>query len=101
MRVEWLAEAGHDLTGIRQYIARDNPRAARDVAQRILATIDYLLDHPGIGRPGKLHGTRELVIPSLPYIVLYRVRGEVIEILGVLHTSRQRLPEKGKAGKRT
>jgi len=95
MRVEWLAQAGQDLIGIRQYIARDNPKAAKDAAQRILAVIDYLLDHPGIGRAGKLHGTRELVIPSLPYIVPYRVRGEVLEILGVLHTSRQRPPEEG------
>jgi len=99
MRVEWLAEAGQDLIGIRQYIARDHPIAAKDVAEQILATIDYLLDHPGIGRAGKLHGTRELVIPSLPYIVLYRVRGEVIEILGVLHTSRQQPQEKGAANK--
>lgn len=95
MRLAWLAEAVQDLIGIRQYIARDNPRAAKDAAQRILATIDYLLDHPGIGRAGKLHGTRELVIPSLPFIVPYRVRGEVIEILGVLHTSRQRPQEEG------
>jgi len=90
MRVAWQTEAAQDLIGIRQYIAHNNPKAAGDVAQRILATIDYLRDHPGIGRAGKLHGTRELVIPSLPYIVPYRVRGEVIEILGILHTSRQR-----------
>ncbi|MDP2158244.1 MAG: type II toxin-antitoxin system RelE/ParE family toxin [Nitrospirota bacterium] len=90
MLVAWLAEAVEDLIGIRQYIAHNNPRAAEDVAQRILGTIDYLRDHPGIGKAGKLHGTRELVIPALPYIVPYRVRAEVIEILGVLHTSRQR-----------
>lgn len=90
MRADWLAEAGQDLSEIRQYIAHNNPRAARDIAERILATIDYLCDHPEIGRAGKLHGTRELVIPSLPHIVPYRVRAEVIEILGILHTSRQR-----------
>lgn len=90
MLVAWLAEAVEDLVGIRQYIAENNPKAAGDVAQRILANADYLRDHPGIGRAGRVHGTRELVIPSLPFIVPYRVRGEVIEILGVLHTSRQR-----------
>ncbi len=96
MRIAWLPGAGQDLIGIREYLGYNKPQAAEDVAQRILTTIDYLRDHPEIGRTGRIHGTRELVIPSLPYIVPYRVRGEVIEILGVLHTSRQRPPTVGR-----
>jgi toxin ParE1/3/4 len=59
------------------------------VAKRILDTVAYLIEHPEIGRKGRILGTRELIIPGLPYIVPYRVRGGVIEILGVLHTAQQ------------
>jgi toxin ParE1/3/4 len=51
--------------------------------------IAYLCDHPEIGRVGRIPGTRELVIPGLPYIVPYRVKSAAIQILGVLHTSQE------------
>lgn len=89
MQIKWLREAGQDLITIRRYIAEDHPGAAAQVAQRILDTVTYLRDHPGIGRVGRIPGTRELVIPGLPYIVPYRVKGDAIEILGVLHTSQE------------
>ncbi|MFZ5996328.1 MAG: type II toxin-antitoxin system RelE/ParE family toxin [Nitrospirota bacterium] len=89
MQVKWLAEAAQDLADIRLYISRDNPAAAQDVAKRIRETISYLRDHPEIGRAGRIPKTREIVIPGLPYIVPYRVRGGAIEILGVLHGARQ------------
>ncbi len=89
MRVRWLPAAIEDLVAIRDYIATDKPASAEEVAHRIRVTVDYLRDHPGIGRPGRIHGTRELVVAGLPYIVPYRVKREVIEILGVFHTSRE------------
>ena len=89
MRIEWLPEAGHDLVEIRSFIAADHPDAAMQVANRILDTVAYLRDHPEIGRIGRLPGTRELVIPGLPYIVPYRVKGATIVILGVLHASQE------------
>ncbi len=89
MNVKWLTEAKQDLVEIRTYIASEHPDTARSVAQRILDTIAYLRDHPEIGRIGRITGTRELVIPGLPYIVPYRVKGSVIEILGVLHGARE------------
>ena len=89
MHVKWLEEAGQDLIDIRTYIAHEHPDTAQSVAQRILETIAYLRDHPEIGRTGRITGTRELVIPGLPYIVPYRVKGNVIEILGVLHGARE------------
>lgn len=89
MQITWLAEAAQDLAEIRRYISRDNPAAAQDVAKRILEIISFLRDHPEIGRAGRIPKTRELVMPGLPYIVPYRVRGGVIEILGVLHGARQ------------
>lgn len=94
MRIKWLSEAVGDLIGIREYIAQDSPASAEGVAERILSTVDYLRSHPGIGRAGRVPGTREIIIPGLPYIVPYRVRGNNIEILGVLHTSRK-WPEEG------
>lgn len=89
MRIEWLPEAGQDLVEIRSYIAVDHPGAAAQVAKRILDTIAYLRDHPEIGRAGRIPGTRELVVPGLPYIVPYRVKGMAIVILGVLHASQE------------
>lgn len=89
MRIEWLREAGQDLVEIRRFIAVEHPGAAAQVAKRILDTVAYLRDHPGIGRVGRILGTRELVIPGLPYIVPYRVKGAAIEILGVLHAAQE------------
>ena len=89
MYIKWLCEAGDHLIEIRRYIAEDPPGAAEQVAERILETVTYLRDHPEIGRAGRIPGTRELVIPGLPYIVPYRVKGNEIEILGVLHTGQE------------
>jgi toxin ParE1/3/4 len=89
MRIGWLPEAVHDLVEIRCYIAEAHPAAAAQVAKRILDTVAYLSEHPGIGRAGRLPSTRELVIPGLPYIVPYRVKGGEIEILGVLHAAQE------------
>jgi len=87
MRIEWLLEAGQDLIEIRSFISADRPGAAAQVAKRILDTVAYLREHPEIGRAGRIPGTRELIIPGLPYIVPYRVKNAVIKILGVLHTA--------------
>ena len=87
-RISWLREALVDLRGIRDYIARDNPLAARRVVKTIQGDVEILRDHPGIGRPGRLAGTRELVISRYPYIVAYRQAGPAVHILAVVHTSR-------------
>jgi toxin ParE1/3/4 len=89
VHIKWLPDAVEDLIAIREYITADKPASAEGVAHRIRSTVDYLRDHPGIGRPGRIHGTRELVIAGLPYIVPYRVKHEGIEILGVFHTSHE------------
>jgi addiction module RelE/StbE family toxin len=77
------------LRAARRYIARDNPAAAKQIASRIRAAVKHLADHPEMGRPGRIVGTRELVVPKTPYIVAYRVRGEVIEILSVMHGAQE------------
>lgn len=92
LAIKFTESAKADLHGIRSYIAQDNPLAARKVIQAIRDQVNVLLDQDGIGRPGRIDSTRELVISGLPYIVCYAVTGEVVTVLRVLH-GRQRWPE--------
>ncbi|HEY4069520.1 MAG TPA: type II toxin-antitoxin system RelE/ParE family toxin [Burkholderiaceae bacterium] len=91
MRVEWLRRALRNLEDEASYIATDDEAAARLVVTRILRAVAQLADQPGLGRPGRVPGTRELIVQKTRYIVPYRVSGERVEILRVFHTSR-RLP---------
>ena len=93
MRILWLEDARDDLAAIRRFIRRDNPTAARKVAQRLMAATVILVENPRAGRPGRWQGTRELVIAGTPYIAPYRVRAGAIEILRVFHGA-QEWPEK-------
>jgi len=93
MRVRWLRGALRNLDEEASYIARDDAKAARLVAERVIGAVAMLVDQPALGRPGRVPGTRELVVKKTRYVVPYRVRGQTIEILRVFHTSR-RLPEK-------
>jgi len=78
-----------DLEAVRAHIRKDNPHAAQDVSRRIRQGVEALKDQPGLGRPGRITGTRELMISGTPYIIPYRVRGEVIELLRVYHGARR------------
>ncbi|MDQ7837690.1 MAG: type II toxin-antitoxin system RelE/ParE family toxin [Thermodesulfobacteriota bacterium] len=89
MRIKWLGDAVSDLVEIRKYIATDNPGAARNVAERIKKEIAHLKEYSGLGRPGRVEGTRELIISGFPYIIPYRVKNDVVEILSVLHGARK------------
>ena len=92
LTLAWTEPAIRDLQAVRAFIARDNPGAAAAQIEHVLAAVAGLLDLPHRGRPGRRRGTRELVVPRTPFVVPYRVRGEVIEILRVLH-GRQRWPD--------
>jgi len=92
MQIVWTEPALRDLAAARAYIARDNLPAANEQVVRVMAAVADLLQFPQIGRPGRREGTRELVIARTPYIVPYRLRGDLIEILRVLH-GRQRWPD--------
>jgi toxin ParE1/3/4 len=91
MKVRWSPEAATDLTSITQYIRRENAAAALRVARIIYRSAAELDKFPLRGRPGRVNGTRELVISPLPYIVVYRIRENFIEIAKVLHGA-QRWP---------
>lgn len=88
MRIRFTPRSRDDLIEIHDYIAAENPPAARRVVGAIRDQIRVLTDHPLFGRRGQIPDTRELVISRFPYIVAYRVNGEIIEILTVWHTAR-------------
>lgn len=89
MQVTWLRTALRNLDDEATYIAHDSPQAARLVVQRVLTAVALLAEQPGLGRPGRVPGTRELLVPKTRYVVPYRVRGRVVEVLRVLHGSRR------------
>jgi addiction module RelE/StbE family toxin len=77
------------LTSIWDHIAKDSPEAASSVVRRIVKAAHRLEQFPLSGRVGRTKGTRELVVPGLPYIILYRVVEDAILISSVIHTSRK------------
>ena len=81
------------LEDIRERIAADNLTAAIRMIERIRAVVTRLAGSPALGRPGRVAGTRELVIPRTPYIVPYRVNGDVVQIITILHGA-QRWPDR-------
>jgi toxin ParE1/3/4 len=92
--VIWSPEAIEDFREIRAYIGEDDPAAALRIALHIAHNVETLLPlNPQIGRPGRVPGTRELVIPKTPFIVPYRLQGRTIEVLRVYHGAR-RWPER-------
>ena len=94
MIVGWSAPALRDLVALHAYVAQHNPAAAERVVLEIIESVEALLPaHPHIGRPGRVSGTRELVIPRTEYIVPYQVRNSRIQILRFYHGAR-RWPDK-------
>jgi len=91
MKIEWSPEAAADFAGIVAYIHEQNPSAANRVAHNMYDSAASLKSFPNRGRPGRIDGTRELVLSPLPFIVVYRVKANVVEIARVLHGS-QRWP---------
>jgi len=90
--VVWSPQAVEHLTHLRSYIARDNPKAANRVATALLNAVELLAELPNLGRPGRVAGTRELVVPGTPYVVPYRIRGDRLEVIAVFH-GRQKWPK--------
>ena len=86
------AKAWADLDHIGAWIAKDDPRAARDVLRRILATIAQLERFPRLSRAGRVRGTRERVVPGTPYIIVFELWNEplAVVITAVAHGRRNR-----------
>ncbi|MEW6166491.1 MAG: type II toxin-antitoxin system RelE/ParE family toxin [Pseudomonadota bacterium] len=96
MRLEWSALAIADREEVFDYIAAENPAAAVKLDERISERVQDLVQFPASGRMGRVAGTRELVIAGTPYIAAYRIVGNVVRVLRVLHGAQMwpgRLPE--------
>lgn len=92
MKIVWSATAVANLVEIRDYIEEDSPKAARRVAEKILASVEKLARHPYLGHPGREPGTREFIVPGTPYIIPYQVLNAWLVGLAVLHAARHRPP---------
>ena len=89
MRTKWLRAALQNLDAEAEYIARDSPAAAARTVSAIAKAVQQLEAYPALGRPGRVTGTRELVVAGTPYIVPYRVRHDIVEVLRVFHGARR------------
>lgn len=85
MEIRWSPAAADDFSQIVEYIRRDSPQAAQGVARAIYEGATSLRHCPCKGRPGRVEGTRELLLPSLPFIVVYGVLKDAVEIAEVIH----------------
>ncbi len=85
MRLRWTTPAANDLYNIVQHIQQDNFTVAADVAKTLYDGCEGLRKFPYLGRKGRIAGSRELVFPSLPYIVVYRIEDRVVELLRIYH----------------
>jgi len=97
MQLAWTVFAMADREAIFDYIEVDSPRTAVSVDDRIERRVEGLTQFPELGRPGRIDGTRELVISGTPYIAAYRIVGDTVRILRVLHGAQQwpdEMPEK-------
>ena len=85
MRLRWTTPAANDLYNIVRYIQQDDPAAAAEVAKTLYDGCGGLRNFPHRGRKGRIEGCRELVFPGLPYIVVYQIKDQVVELLRIYH----------------
>jgi toxin ParE1/3/4 len=86
----WLHRAIADRDAKLEYIAQDNPRAAIEQGDRITHQVGQMVQYSEMGRTGRKKGTRELVISGTPFIIVYRIKANRIELLRLLHGSPMR-----------
>jgi addiction module RelE/StbE family toxin len=88
VKIIWTPEALQDRSDIWDYIAADNPVAAADLDDIFSTAVSRLAEHPSLGRPGQIEGTRELIVHA-NYRLVYELTPEVVWILAMVHTARQ------------
>lgn len=93
MTIRWTQRARRQFLAILDHLLGANPSAAASMYDAITDSIARLATFPEMGRRGRVSGTRELIIPSQPYIVAYRTQGRTVHILAVLHGT-QKWPER-------
>ncbi len=90
MRLRWTPEAAENLESIYTYLREHLPSFALSTVRVIYETARSLRTFPERGRPGAKPATRELILQRLPYIIVYRVTGEIVEILHIYHSAQDR-----------
>ena len=85
MQIRWSPDAYADLLAIGQHIQRDDPEAALRVVNTLYENAVALNTFPNRGRKGRVAGTRELPLPPLPFIIVYRLLAEAVEIVNIIH----------------
>lgn len=88
MKILWTPEALQDRADVWDYISTDNPQAASRMDALFSDAAARLADHPKLGRAGKIHGTRELVLHE-SYRLVYEISGETVWMLALVHTARR------------
>ena len=85
MRVRWARPALRDYTAVSEYLTARDPAAAARIRDRVVTQTEALIQFPRRGRPGRVEGTRELIITGTPYLVAYRIHADEMVIVGFLH----------------
>jgi addiction module RelE/StbE family toxin len=85
MDVVWSKAARRDFDAIWSGIEEKSPARASRIGRLILAAAAKLETMPRLGRPGRVEGTRELVIARSPYLIVYAVGAAQVSIVRVLH----------------
>ena len=88
MRLRWTPAAAADFENIDHYLQEHHPSYRTPTVLKLYNQIRSLKQFPNLGRPGRELGTRELLFPPLPYIVVYRLRDDAVEVLRIYHGSR-------------
>lgn len=89
MQIQWSANAAAQLEAAHEYVAEDNRDAAQQQSSAVVRAVEQLAHFPEMGRPGRVAGTRELIIQGTPLLVAYAVRRDRISVLAVLHGARR------------
>ena len=90
MRIRWTPPAVADLQSISDYLKVHHAYYRQPTMRKLYEGIRNLKNAPYISRPGRVEGTRELLFPPMPYIAVYRVHEETIEVWRIYHTSQDR-----------
>ena len=90
MRIRWTPAAAADLQNLSDYLKDHHPHYQQPTMRKVYAAVQSLKEWPHRGRVGREEGTRELLFPPLPYIAVYRVKGQSIEVLRIYHGAQDR-----------
>ncbi len=90
MRIRWTPAAADDLEQIKDYLTEHHPELARSTVLELYEGVRSLKTFPQRGRPGREPGTHELVFSPLPYIAVYRVKEQTVEVLHIHHGAQER-----------